>query len=152
MECHSTYLTDPSQTKSATPSRPAAIICYLPHVNTTWRVCTRTVTLLSWNHDMLSNYCTLKMFSTSIYMTGVFFNIFLTVHLRIILVGNQLDAQFLLWYIYSNPLHIFEQLCAHTQEDNCMNTSSGIITLKIGEGSKITKITRIHRGSSHDIF
>jgi len=23
----------------------------------------------------------------------------------------------------------FEQLCAHPQEDNCMNTTSGIITL-----------------------
>ena len=27
-------------------------------------------------------------------------------HLRIILVGNQLDAQFLLWYVYLNPLHV----------------------------------------------
>ena len=34
------------------------------------------------------------------------FNIFLTVHLRIILVGNQLDAQFLLRYVYLNPLHV----------------------------------------------
>jgi hypothetical protein len=34
------------------------------------------------------------------------FYIFLTVHLRIILVGNQLDAQFLLWYVYLNPLHV----------------------------------------------
>jgi hypothetical protein len=34
------------------------------------------------------------------------FNIFwTTVHLRIILVGNQLDAQFL-WYFYLNPLHV----------------------------------------------
>ena len=40
----------------------------------------------------------------------------------------------------------FEQLCAHPQEDNCMNTTSGIITLKISEWSKITKITRTHRG------
>jgi hypothetical protein len=30
---------------------------------------------------------------------------FLTVHLRIILVGKQLDAQFLL-YVYLNPLHV----------------------------------------------
>jgi len=40
----------------------------------------------------------------------------------------------------------FEQLCAHPQEDNCMDATSGIITLKITEWSKITKITRIHRG------
>ena len=37
----------------------------------------------------------------------------------------------------------FEQLCAHPQEDNCMNTTSGIITVKISEWSKITEITRI---------
>jgi len=40
----------------------------------------------------------------------------------------------------------FEQLCAHPQEDNWINTTSGIITLKISDWSKITKITRIHRG------
>ena len=34
------------------------------------------------------------------------FYIFLTVHLRIILVDKQLDAQFLLWYVYLNPLHV----------------------------------------------
>jgi len=39
MEYYSTYLTDPSQTKSATPSRSAAITFNLPHVNTVWRVC-----------------------------------------------------------------------------------------------------------------
>jgi len=36
-----------------------------------------------------------------------------------------------------------------------MNKTSGIITLKISEWSKITKIARIHRGSiqcSHDVF
>jgi len=32
--------------------------------------------------------------------------IFLTAHLRIILVGNHLDAQFLLWYVYLNSLHV----------------------------------------------
>ena len=60
------------------------------------------------------------------------FNIFLTVHLRIILVGDQLDTQFFLRYIYLIPLKsstCFEQLRAHPQEDNCMNTTSGIITL-----------------------
>jgi hypothetical protein len=40
----------------------------------------------------------------------------------------------------------FDQLCAHLQEDSCMNTTFGIITLKTSEWSKITKITRIHRG------
>jgi hypothetical protein len=32
--------------------------------------------------------------------------IYLTVQLCIILVGEQLDAQFLLWYVYLNPLHV----------------------------------------------
>jgi len=35
-----------------------------------------------------------------------FYIFFLTVHLRIILVGNQHDVQFLLWYVYLNPLHV----------------------------------------------
>jgi len=35
----------------------------------------------------------------------LFKNIFWTLHLRIILVGNQLDAQFLR-YVYLNPLHV----------------------------------------------
>jgi hypothetical protein len=34
------------------------------------------------------------------------FYIILTVYLRIIVVGNQLDAQFLLLYVYLNPLHV----------------------------------------------
>jgi hypothetical protein len=58
------------------------------------------------------------------------FNIFRTVHLHIILVGKQLDAQFFLQYIYLfKSSTCFKQLCAHPQGDNCMNTTSGIITL-----------------------
>ena len=45
-----------------------------------------------------------------------------------------------------------EQPCAHPQDDNCINTTSGIITLKISEWSKITKITIINRGCSHDLL
>ena len=36
-----------------------------------------------------------------------------------------------------------ETLCLFSG-DNCINTPSGIITLKTIEGSKITKITRAH--------
>jgi len=36
----------------------------------------------------------------------------------------------------------FEQLCAHPQEDNCINTTSGIITLKTSEWFEITRIRR----------
>jgi len=38
----------------------------------------------------------------------------------------------------------FEQHYAHLQEDNYINTTSGIITLKTIEWSKITKISRTH--------
>jgi len=44
------------------------------------------------------------------------------------------------------PSTCFEQLCAHPQEDSCIDTTSGIITLKTSELSKITKITAIHCG------
>jgi len=36
----------------------------------------------------------------------LWFNIFRTVRLRIILVGDQLEAQFILLYIYLNSLHV----------------------------------------------
>jgi hypothetical protein len=52
------------------------------------------------------------------------------VHLCIILVGNQLDAQFFcntFIYLFESST-CFEQLCAYPQEDSCMNTISGIIT------------------------
>jgi len=39
----------------------------------------------------------------------------------------------------------FEQLCAHPQEDNCINTTSSMISLKTSEWSKITKLARIQR-------
>jgi len=38
--------------------------------------------------------------------TYFFFIYFLTVHLCIILVSDQLNAQFLLQYVYMNPLHV----------------------------------------------
>jgi len=40
------------------------------------------------------------------YLAILAFYILRTVHLCIILVGNQLEAQFLLWYVYLNPLHV----------------------------------------------
>jgi hypothetical protein len=53
---------------------------------------------------------------------------FLTVLLRIILVSDQLDTQFLLKYVCLNPLHVSSN-SAHPQEDGCINTTYGIITL-----------------------
>jgi hypothetical protein len=37
---------------------------------------------------------------------NILFNILFSNTLALILVGNQLDAQFLLWYVYLNPLHV----------------------------------------------
>jgi hypothetical protein len=41
------------------------------------------------------------------------FYVLLTVHLGIILVNNQLDAQFLFLCVYFNSLHVLEQPRAH---------------------------------------
>ena len=59
---------------------------------------------------------------------SVRFNIFRTVHLPIFLVHNQLDAQFSIIYLFKSST-CFEHLCAHLQEDNCMNTTSDSTTL-----------------------
>jgi len=64
---------------------------------------------------------------------------------NIILVCDQLDAQTSSIICLFESSTCFEQLCAHLQEDNCIITTSGIITLKTIEWSKITKIARAHR-------
>ena len=57
------------------------------------------------------------------------FYIFMTAHLRIIMVSDQPDAQISSIICLFQSSTCFEQLCAHSQEDNCMNTTSGIITV-----------------------
>jgi len=52
--------------------------------------------------NLFPTYCT----SSHMKVNSIYLNIFLTVHLRIIPVGNQPDAQFLLWYVYLNPLRV----------------------------------------------
>ena len=54
------------------------------------------------------------------------FYIFLTVHLRIILVNEQLGAGISSIICLFESSKCFEQLCAHLQEENCINTTSGI--------------------------
>jgi len=56
------------------------------------------------------------------------FNIFWTVHLRVILVETNLAHNFSIICLFESSI-CFEQLCALPQEENCMNTTSGIITL-----------------------
>jgi len=45
-----------------------------------------------------------------------FFYVFLTVHLSIILVNNQLDAQNLFYSKFISCLYMFRAPCAHRQE------------------------------------
>jgi len=58
---------------------------------------------------------------------------------NVILVSNQLDAQFFsIIYLFESSTR-FEQLCAHLQEDNCINTNSGIISVEAIEWFKIIR-------------
>jgi hypothetical protein len=55
-----------------------------------------------------------------------FFYVLLTVHLGIILVNSQLDAQFFFVYVYFNSLHVSSTLTLIIRGINCINTTSGI--------------------------
>jgi hypothetical protein len=48
------------------------------------------------------------------------------VHLGIILVNNQLDAQFFLVYVYFNSLNVSSTPVLIIRKINCINTTSGI--------------------------
>jgi len=54
------------------------------------------------------------------------FYVLLTVHLSIILVSNQLDAQFLFVYVYFSSLHVLSTHVLIIRRINCSNTISGI--------------------------
>ena len=63
------------------------------------------------------------------------FYILMTVHLGIIIINNQLDAQFLLYiyiyiyiyfFIYFDSLHVSSNLVLIITGVNCINTTSGI--------------------------
>jgi len=49
----------------------------------------------------------------------------------------QLDEQFLYFNAFITFIYIFQHYCAHLQEDNCINTTSGIVTLETTEWSKL---------------
>jgi len=57
-----------------------------------------------------------------------------------LLVGDQLDSQFFYIIRLFQSSTWFEQTRAHHQEVSCINTASGIVTLKTSGWSKITKI------------
>jgi len=54
------------------------------------------------------------------------FYVLLTVHLGIILVNNQFDAQFSFLYVYFNSLHVTSNPVFIIRTINCINTTSGI--------------------------
>ena len=60
------------------------------------------------------------------------FYVLLTVHLGIILVNNQLDAQFFFLYVYFNSLHVTSTPVLIIRRINCINTTSGM-SLCVGD-------------------
>ena len=50
----------------------------------------------------------------------------LTLHLAIILLNNQLDAQFFVMYVYFYSLHVSGSHVPIIRRINCINTASGI--------------------------
>jgi len=54
------------------------------------------------------------------------FYVLLTVHLGIIFVNNQLDAQFFFMYVYFYSLHVSGSHVPIIRRINCINTTSGI--------------------------
>ena len=52
------------------------------------------------------------------------FCVLLTVHPGMVLVNDQIDAQFFM-YVYFYSLHVFRQPCAHHQENYCINATPG---------------------------
>jgi len=56
----------------------------------------------------------------------VTFYVLLTVHLGIVFVKNQPDAQFFLMYVYFYSLHVSGSHVPIIRRINCINTTSGI--------------------------
>jgi hypothetical protein len=54
------------------------------------------------------------------------FYVLLTVHLSIILVNDQLDAQFFFLCVYFNSLHVSSNLVLIIRRINCINTITGM--------------------------
>jgi hypothetical protein len=59
-------------------------------------------------------------------MSNITFYVLLTVHLGIILVNNQLDAQFFFVYVYFSSLHVSSTPVLIIRRISCINTTSGI--------------------------
>jgi hypothetical protein len=66
------------------------------------------------------------LFDAPLDLTLLEFYILLIVHLGIILVNNQLDAQFFLMYVCFYSLHVSGSHVPIIKRINCINTTSGI--------------------------
>ena len=53
-------------------------------------------------------------------------NVLLTVHLVIIFVNNQPDAQLFFMYFYFYSLHVSDSYVSIIRRINCINTTSGV--------------------------
>jgi hypothetical protein len=100
-----------------------------------------TAAVSSVNEQAYEGKLVLKI--TNLSQCAVGFNIFLTVHLRIILVSNQLDAQFLLCYIYLNPLHVSSNSGGQLYEYNFWYNHSVLVAVRYagedGTGRPLTQ-------------
>ena len=67
-----------------------------------------------WNKQVNTKLCFVEL------------NVLMTVHLAIIFVNNQLDAQFFFMYVYFYSLHVSGSYVSIIRRINCINTTSGI--------------------------
>ena len=59
--------------------------------------------------------------------------VLLTVHLVIIFVNNQFDAQFFFMYVYFYSLYVSDSHVSIIRRINCINTTSGIMYLCVDD-------------------
>jgi len=83
------------------------------------------------------------------------FSVLLTVHLGIMFLNNQLDAQFFFVYAYFYSLHVSDSYVSIIRRINCIHTTSGNVTLcRWPSGMQVWKIlfqTCIPDGHLHTV-
>jgi len=79
--------------------------------------------LTSW--PVTTRFCCAASSLTPSVLYMVFY-VLLTVHLGLIFVNNQLDAQFFFIYVYFHSLHVSGSHVPITRRINCISTTSGI--------------------------
>jgi hypothetical protein len=84
--------------------------------------------IYSFGHMSLSSYWNEKCFSHKLYRKSkhTLYFVLLTVHLGIIFVNNQPEAQFFSMYVYFYSLHVSGSHEPIIRKINCISTTSGI--------------------------